>query len=156
MQYLILLLFFSLPYTAGATISAPISHVETAVNQQTIPHGFAPKKQRFFERLLEKKLTKRLIKAVGASKRDGRGFAIAGLIAFLLNGVSWLLSPLLGIFAVLPLAIIGLIFSIIGLSRAKRWDANGSSRRLAIWGIVLNGVALVFGIGIWIVLLTGF
>jgi len=150
MQYLILLLFFSLPYTAGATISAPISQGETAIGKH------ASKKHSFFERLLEKKLTKRLIKAAGASKRDGRGFAIAGLIAFLLNGVSWLLSPLLGIYAILPLAIIGLIFSFISLSRAKRWDAEGLSRRLAIWGIVLNGAALVFGIAVWIIFLNGF
>ena len=156
MHYLILFLFFSLPYTAEAAISAPISQGETAVVQQIISHGFATKKHRFFERLLEKKLTKRLIKAAGASKSDGRGFAIAGLIAFLLNGVSWLLSPLLGIYAILPLAIIGLIFSFIGLSRAKRWDAQGVSRRLAIWGIVLNGAALVFGVVIWIIFLNGF
>ncbi len=119
MRYLMLLLFFSLPFTSGATISAPVSHVETAIAQQTIPHGFAPKKQRFFERLLEKKLTKRLIKAAGASKRDGRGFAIGGLIAFLISVVSWVISPLLGFTAGLPMALLGLLFSVICLSKAK-------------------------------------
>ncbi|MFN0174732.1 MAG: hypothetical protein ACKVU0_08815 [Saprospiraceae bacterium] len=156
MRYLMLFLFFSLPCVAAASIPASLSQGETAIAQHAISHRFTPKKHRFFKYLIEKKLAKRLLKAAGASKRDGRGFAIAGLIAFLLNGVSWALSPLLGLYAVLPLAILGLIFSIIGLWRAKRWDAQGVSRRLAIWGIVLNGAALVFGIAIWIVFANGF
>ena len=154
MRYVIFVLLISLSSMARATISAPISHVETAVNQQTIPHGFAPKKQRFFERLLEKKLAKRLTKAVGASKGDGRGLAIGGLIAFLISVVSWVVSPLLGFTAGLPMALLGLLFSVICLSNAKPWDSVLPSR-LAILGIVLNGVALIVGIAIYIPLTAG-
>ena len=154
MRYLMLLLFFSLSGTAQAAISAPKSQGETAIVQQTIPHGFAPKKQRFFERFLEKKLAKRLTKAVGASKGDGRGLAIGGLIAFLISVVSWVISPLLGFTAGLPTALLGLLFSVICLSKAKPWDSVLPSR-LAILGIVLNGVALIVGIAIYIPLTAG-
>jgi len=154
MRYVIFVLLMCVPGISGATISAPTSQGEIAVNQHTIPHRFAPKKHRFFERMLEKKLTKRLIKAVGTSKGDGRGLAIGGLIAFLLSVVSWVISPLLGFTAGLPLAVLGLLFSIICLSKAKPWDSVLISR-LAILGIVLNGVALIVGIAIYIPLTVG-
>ncbi|MFM9948724.1 MAG: hypothetical protein ACKV1O_12365 [Saprospiraceae bacterium] len=56
MRYLILLLFFSLPCTAGATIAAPIPQGETAIAQQAIPHGFAPKSSVFSSGLQQKSL----------------------------------------------------------------------------------------------------
>ncbi len=139
MQYLILLLFFSLPYTAGATISAPISHVETAVNQQTIPQEFAPKKQRFFDRVAKHFLQKRIEKALRRSAGGAEkllsilGFTCSALGAFLF---------FTSINAALVLLSAGLVLSILGLALSS-WETRQWVKNMAIAGIVPPAAVLL-------------
>ncbi|MBL7806204.1 MAG: hypothetical protein JNN28_00215 [Saprospiraceae bacterium] len=82
---------------------------------------------------------------------DGAGMAIIGLSLFVLTLASWFISPFLGIFATVPLSIIGLLLSIFGLRRArKRWYQTKTIRILSILGIVLNGLLLIGGF--WLLL----
>ncbi|MFM9948725.1 MAG: hypothetical protein ACKV1O_12370, partial [Saprospiraceae bacterium] len=67
MRYFIFMLLISLPCTAGATTAAPIGQGETGITHQSIPHGFAQKKQRLGERIAKNILQKRLKKALGRS-----------------------------------------------------------------------------------------
>ena len=156
MRYLIFILFFSLPCTAGAAIVAPIYQGETAIAQQAIPEGFAAKKQRFFERIAKNILQKRLKKSSAQPYGDnGRVLCIAGFVIGLLvfiAGIPPLSIGLLFTFGfaflipLLILSVTGLILSISGLKKAQGWERTKTIRRLAIAGIVMNGLVSLFGL----------
>jgi hypothetical protein len=150
MRYLIFVLLFSLPCAAGASVAVPISIAETAIARQAIPHGFAPKKQGFFERVTEKMLQKRLKKSRTLPYgNNGKRLCIAG---FVIGLVVLLGSPLWAgliyyygiVFLILTflLSLTGLCLSILGLLKARGWEGTRTLRILAIIGIVLN--ALIF------------
>ncbi len=156
MRYLIFILFFSLPCTAGAAIAAPISQGETTIAKQAIPDGFAPKKQRFFERIAKNILQKRLKKSSAQPYGDnGRGRCIAGFVIGLVVFIASIppLSLYLLIFFGFPflitlliLSVTGLVLSISGLKKAQGWERTKTIRRLAIAGIIMNGLVFLLGL----------
>lgn len=122
MRYFIFMLWISLPYIGGARVAAPIPQGETAITQQAIPHGFAPKKHRFFERIAKNILQKRLKKALGRSDGEaGKSLSILGFTCSML-GVIMLFA---GSAASLVLFLCGLLLSISGLalssSATEKW-----------------------------------
>jgi len=145
MRYLILILFFSLPGISGATISAPISQGETAIAQQTIPHGLAPKKQRFFDRAAKNFLQKRLKKALGRS--DGGAEKLLSIVGFICSSMGAFIF-FSGATAALILLSAGLVLCILGLalssSATKQWV-----KTLAIVGIVPPAILLLL-ILVWL------
>ncbi len=122
MRYVIFLLMVSIPCIAGATISVPVSHVETGIAQQTKPHGFAPKKQRFFDRVAKNLLQKRLKKALGRSV-DGAEKPLS-ILGFICTAVG-VISLFSGAIGSLVLLLGGLVLGILGLALSsgatKRW-----------------------------------
>ena len=65
--------------------------------------------------------------------RGGSGLAITGFVLGIVSLIAWLL-PIIG----LPVAIIGLVLSFLG--------TRGSSRGLAIAGIVVGAIGLILGL----------
>jgi hypothetical protein len=70
---------------------------------------------------------------------------VLGIVAIVLSFI-----PCIGFFAITP-AILGIIFSIIGLSQAKK---TGQGKGMAIAGLVLSILAIVW-IPIFILLIVG-
>lgn len=77
-----------------------------------------------------------------AQPQNGLGLAalILGIVAFL---TSWF--PLLGI----PVGVVGLILGILGLNKVKKGLAT--NRGMALAGVILSAIGLLFAIG-WIIL----
>jgi hypothetical protein len=75
--------------------------------------------------------------------------AVAGLV---LGIVSFVISfiPCVGLLAILP-AILGIIFSIIGISKAK---TTGQGKGMAIAGLILSILAIAW-VPIYILLIVG-
>ncbi|MDP9420247.1 MAG: hypothetical protein M3P53_08905 [Actinomycetota bacterium] len=73
--------------------------------------------------------------APGLAAHGGNRSAVAGLVLAIFAGLlCWL--PFVG----LGLAVLALVFSILGLKKAKRGEAGG--RGLAVGGVVVGGIAL--------------
>jgi hypothetical protein len=71
----------------------------------------------------------------------GNGMAVAGFVMGLLSiFLFWI--PCLG--SIFPL--LGLIFSGVGISNAKKPDRNGKGRGLAIAGLVLSLITLIISV----------
>ncbi|HAD11496.1 MAG TPA: hypothetical protein DCF33_03560 [Saprospirales bacterium] len=135
------MLLFSFPFTAEASVAAPIAQGETVVYQPVTPHAFVPKKQRFINRIAENILQKRLKKAFG---RDNGALAkplavsgfLSGLIAVILFLV-FLFSGSAGILiSSLILSLIGLVLSMLGL------NLRGPSSEKLVKGLSIAGIAL--------------
>lgn len=156
MRYLIFMLLIGLPFIGGATVAAPIQQGKTTIAKQAIPDGFAPKKQRFFERIAKNILQKRLKKSSAQPYGDnGRVLCIAGFVIGLLVFIASIPPLSIGLlftfgFAflipMLILSVTGLILSISGLKKAQGWERTKTIRRLAIAGIVMNGLVSLFGL----------
>ncbi|MCW5925126.1 MAG: hypothetical protein KIS77_22610 [Saprospiraceae bacterium] len=145
MRYFIIIFLFSLPFSTEATIrTAPDS---TFVSQSSFLVKQDGEKRGFFKKFVEKRLLKHLAKAEKFLGKpgdgDGKGLAISGLTVGLLALLSWFISPYLGFILTIPFGLAGLILSIIGLVRAKRWYRTGLVQGLAIAGIVLNSLLIV-------------
>lgn len=82
-------------------------------------------------------------------KRDVNGFAIAGLT---LGGVNLVLvlSYSSGCFLFFPLPIFGIVFSSLGLWKAKEIKKG---RKMAIWGLVVSIIGAAFLLLVCILLL---
>jgi hypothetical protein len=152
MRYFIFMLWICLPCTAGAT-AAPIGLGETAITHQSIPHGFAQKKQRFGERITRKILAKRLKKnSAQPYGADGKGLCIAGFVI----GILLILACIppffiaivfnIGFIPYLILGLTGLVLSILGWRKAEGWEQTRGIRRLAIAGIIINGLFSLLGL----------
>lgn len=75
------------------------------------------------------------------AKSGSNGLAVTGFVLSLLGFLgSWI--PLLNVFAIF-LAVLGVIFAAIGLAKVK---SSGSGKGLAITGLVLGVLAVVFAI----------
>lgn len=94
---------------------------------------------KFFKRFFAKKIAK--ISAMQPGKTGGKTFALIGLGCLVALVVAFSLSPL-AYFIVLPLAVAGTVFSILGLVKAGK-TGDKRIKRMAILGIILN--FLVFG-----------
>jgi len=148
MRYLIFMLLFSLPCTAEPTVFAPESQVETAIAQQAIPHGFSPKKHRFFERFAEKILQKRLKKALGRSNEGAvKLLSIFGLTCSALGIILLLVyisgAATLSFVASLALIGVGFLLSSFGFALSSS-DTAKWVKALAISGIVLFALLVLF------------
>lgn len=153
MRYLIFILFFSLPCTAGAAIAAPISLGEAAIAQQAIPEGFAPKKQRFFDRIAKNILQKRIKKALG---RNSEGAAkLLSVLGFTFSALGVILLFASSGVAALVLLLIGLVLSIFGLTLSSS-DTEKWVKALAISGIVLCGLVVLLFFAVLILLIAAF
>jgi len=119
MRFFIIILFFSLPCSAGATIAAPMSLGETAIAREAIPAGFTPKKHRLFERFAEKIIKKRIYKAakaLGAKKGDGgQGLSTIGFISGLSGVLLLILAVTVEVAAAVALLVIALLLGLAGL-----------------------------------------
>ena len=145
MRHFYIIFLLSLPFSAEATTrtapdTASVSQPSFLVKQEGEKHGF-------LKRFIEKRLLKRLAKAEKSlgksSDGDGKWLAISGLALGPLVVLSWFVSPYLGLIVTLPLGLTGLLLSILGLTRARRWYRTGVIQGIAIAGIVLNSLLVV-------------
>lgn len=110
-------------------------------------------KMGFVQHLACRKWAKRMAQMAEKRKEsDGRGFAVAGLVLGLVLAGGWLMSPLVGLLATIPLALPGFIFGLIGLRKSRAWQNVKKTRSLAILGLIINGAFLLFFLGILLVL----
>lgn len=87
------------------------------------------------------------------------GFAISSfvlsIVSIWLFPISWLLSALF-----LPLAfileILVIIFGVIALRGVKRGLVGGSSKGLAMAGIIIGGVMILLKVLFWLLFMSGF
>lgn len=74
----------------------------------------------------------------------------------LASAICWVVSPLAGLLASVPLGLLGLIFGIVGLNKANRWNGTKRTRILAILGIVLNALVIAFTLTIFVLFALNF
>lgn len=153
MRHFFIIFLFSLPFLAGATMrSMPDT---TSVSQSSFWEKQEGEKRGFLKKIIKKRLIKRLAKAEKSLGKygdgDGKWLAIAGLALGPLVVLSWFVSPYLGLIVTLPLGLTGLLLSLLGLTRARRWYRTGVIQGIAIAGIVLNSllVVLFFSLLAW-------
>ena len=145
---LILIAILAWPCTAWADVAqAPPTTAPTEAVEK-----LSFEKTGFVQYLASRKWAKRIVRMAEKRKEgDGRGFAVAGLVLALVLTTSWILSPLTGLLATIPLALPGFIFSLIGLRKSRAWQNVKKTRSLAILGLIINGAFLLFVIGLLLV-----
>jgi len=139
MRYLIFVLLIGLPFIGGATVAGPVSQGETAIAKQAIPHGFAPKKQRFFDQVAEKFLQKRLIKALG--RNDGetaKGLSIFGFVCSSLGIILFFAGAIMALVLILTGAVLSILSLALSFNVTEKWV-----KVIAIAGILLPAIVLL-------------
>ena len=147
MRNLFIVLLLSISHLAGAMVAAPVNNSETTNIQRAFTGEQTIGKQGPAKRLIHKMLQKRVLKRLSASQNsDGKWLSIFGFAIGVLGILPYLISLEVGLFLAFPLAllgVIGLILSLFGLKKARRWDGVRTIKTLAIAGIVLNALLLV-------------
>lgn len=110
--------------------------------KQSLSVGKSKQHNRPFRQFLAKSIAKIAIASPGNSY--GKGSAIAGLACAVALIASWFISPYLGYFLTIPLLVAGLTLSIVGLVRSKRYAQNRLAKSIAIAGIILNSLLIIF------------
>ncbi|HLP93665.1 MAG TPA: hypothetical protein VK168_06490 [Saprospiraceae bacterium] len=140
MRIFIYILLFILPFTAEASVATPAIEGETVGCQPVIPHAFTPKKERFFDRIAQNILQKRLKKALVRSDDElAKPLAISGFVCSVLGAI--LLFTTVGV-AGLLLLLAGLVLSIFGLVVRDRFGEKWV-KAMAIVGIVIPSVVVL-------------
>lgn len=139
--FLFVLFLLNMPVVAGATTQVQptpgsATEYEIAVSDKKagVKHGFL---KRVAEKILLRRLKKALKRAENPAASNGEAAAIFGLIFALIGVILWIIDLNLGAIMSLPLGVLGLILSIVGLSKAKRNNDKGV-KTLATIGLILN------------------
>ncbi len=135
------------------TARADVAQALPATTAMEAVEKLSFEKKGFVQQLISRKWAKSITRMAEKRKDgDGRGFAVAGLVLGLLLAGGWLVSPLIGLLASIPLSLPGFIFSLIGLRKSRAWQNVKKTRSLAVLGLIINGAFLLFFIGILVYL----
>lgn len=141
-----------------ASVIEPIESAPTSVIPETaIKAAKAPAHQTWQEKVLIKKIQKKVEKTKSSTKAaapKAKADTVA-LLSLIFGGLGLILLFAGGGLGLL-LGLAGLVMGIVGLSRVKRGVAPGSSRTMAILGIVFGGIVTLLGILVIAVIAANF
>lgn len=157
MKTLHILLLCLLPFAVSADVAlrteqgAPLSLAETI--RPTI------NKPGVIKHFLKKQFEKKLLKKTRFLKNaDGSGLALTGLVFGILGLLPYILYFEAGVYFSILLAmwsVIGIAFSIPGYFLARRWHDNKLIERIALAGIIANGLVILAFVAVWILYEAG-
>jgi Flp pilus assembly protein TadB len=132
-----------LPFWGFSSTLATSSPGQNTASGYQLTQEKPNKHPRLLQRISKKMLLQRMLRS---GDSYGKGFTIAGCCIAILTIICWLLAPVVGLLLSVPLGLIGLIFSIIGFVKARRYRNNENIKRLAIAGMIVNAIFFAGGI----------
>ncbi len=139
--FLFAFILLNMPVVVGATVPVAATPTVATEYEIAVSDKKAGVKHGFLKRIAEKILLRRLKKALKSAENpavsNGEGAALFGTILGAIGATLWIIDIYLGAILTLPLGVLGLILSIVGLSKAKRSHDKGV-KTLATVGLILN------------------